>query len=264
MRENNIIAILNIAIRAARKAGITLIKGFEEINNNNNFHLMNEFYKNEFIKKIHELAENDITKIIGISYPLHSVSFKRINKKLNTNHIEWIINTISGTYNYMQGFPHFAMSIAIKIKKITEIAIIYDVLKNELFSAIRGYNAQINGYRLRVKENKKNQFIALNNMSLQNNKILMFIRNNDMNIRFTGSPSLDLAYLSAGRINAYINNNINVWDLAAGSLLIRESGGILTDFDGSNNYEQSKSIVAGHINTVKKILIRIKNYKYST
>lgn len=255
------IPILNIAIRAVRKAGNIIIQGFEKINSD--FNLINNFYKNEFIKKINETAKKEITKIVKSAYPYHSVIFKNISNDIlkNKYQTEWIINTISGINNYIQGFPHFAISIAIKIRNRTEVAVIYDIIKNELFSAIRGKSAQINGYRLRIKKNKKNkQFIAINCLSIQNKKILMLINNNQYNInfRFTGSPALDLAYLSAGRIDAYLDTNENL-DLFAGELLIKESGGIITDFDGSDNYFLSKTIVAGNIDTVKNLLIKIKN-----
>lgn len=246
------IPILNIAIRAVRKAGNLTIQGFEKINHV--FHSHENKYKKYFINKINQSIEREIIKIIFESYPQHSILAKNIGDIIGIDQsVQWIIDPVNGITNYSNGFPHFAMSIAIKVKKRTEVAVIYDAIKNELFSVVRGKNAQINGYRLRVKQTKKlYKSIIISNCIFFKNNV-----NQKIYFRNTGSPSLDLSYLSAGRIDCYIASGLKNWDLVAGELLTRESGGVITDFTGNNNYLSSGNIIAGNVNIVKEVLLLI-------
>lgn len=247
------IPILNIAIRAVRKVENLIIKGFEEINNISNLH--NDKYKINCINKIHYLIENNIIKTILLSYPKHCIFSKKSGYIKSTNQsIQWIIDSINGIVNYTKGFPHFAISIAIKIKNKIEVSIIYDVIKNEIFSAIRGNNAQLNGYRLRVKNTKKLEHSIIGSNFINFNKNIL---NKSIYLRNTGVPSLDLAYLSSGRYDCYIGSNLKIWDIAAGELLVRESGGIITDFQGNNDYILSGNVIAGNAKIVKQLLVLI-------
>lgn len=256
------IPILNIATRAVRQASQLMIEGFEKINNL--FYSYDDEYKNILIKQIVISIEKKMVEVILQSYPNHSINAKNIGNIYGKNKfITWIIDPINGILNYKKGFPFFTISIAIKIKEITEITLIYDAIRNELFSCIRGRNAQINGYRLRINKNKKiNDIILVSNMISLNQKYISILKKNlnkKIELRNTGSPSLNFAYLSSGRIDCYIESNLNIWDITAGELLLRESGGILTDFSGNNNYLLSGNIIAGNIDIVKNILILINN-----
>lgn len=251
------IPILNIAIKAIRKSGNFIIQNFEKINKN---------YKYEYINKIYYLVEKEIIKIILKFYPHHSIFSRNIKKNLNQNNeIKWIIEPINGIINYIKGIPQFSTAIAIMIKNKIEATVIYDCINNELFSAVKGKRAKINNYRSRISKNNNMQdYIILCSNILHNNKskiipIINKLLNKNVSLFSTGSNLLDLAYLSTGKIDICIKVGLDYWELAIGELLVRESGGIITDIDGSENYLKTGNIIAGNVNLVKNILINIQD-----
>ncbi|QJC38141.1 inositol monophosphatase [Enterobacteriaceae endosymbiont of Donacia marginata] len=255
--------MLNIAIRIIRNIGNFIIKNYE-IQSINIFD--SNYDSNIFIKKINKNLINIITKIF---YNIYSKNIIILNKEnffiIKYKKTTWIINPLDGIMNFLKKIPHFSISIAICIKEKTEIALIYDPLKNDLFTAIRGKNAQLNGYKLRCDiYNKENNFLlfALNTnyFFLKKNNINLFnlFKNNLIGIRISGSLSLDLAYLAANKINCYINNNVKNFNyLLAGELIIKESGGLITDFIGNYNYKNSSNILAGNSNIIKLVISNI-------
>lgn len=254
--------MLNIAIRIIRNIGNFIIKNYE-IQSINIFD--NNYDSNIFIKKINKNLVNIITKIF---YNIYSKNIIILNKEnfliIKYKKTIWIINPLDGIINFLKKIPHFSISIAICIKEKTEIALVYDPLKNDLFTAIRGKNAQLNGYKLRCDIHKKNNFLlfALNTnyffLKKKNINLFNLFKNNLISIRISGSISLDLAYLAANKINCYINNNIKNFNfLLAGELIIKESGGLITDFIGNYNYKNSSNILAGNSNIIKLVISNI-------
>ncbi|WMY97672.1 MAG: inositol monophosphatase family protein [Arsenophonus sp.] len=248
--------MLNIAIQAARKAGDFIFK-------NQNFSIMKE-EKILIFNKAQEL----ITRFIHKFYPKHLIITENmLNLLSEKNDIRWIINPIDGVTNFLHNFPHFAVTVAIQIKEKTEFSVIYNPILNELFIAIRGYGVRLNNYRLRIKKNNLLQSIMIA-VNFPNNKgknfqkfhkIIKKLNKKYFNFRYTGSFALDFVYIASGRIDALCFINLNLSNFITGLLFIRESGGIITDLIGGENYIKSRNIIAGHPSIIRKILLEIKN-----
>ncbi|QJC36509.1 inositol monophosphatase [Enterobacteriaceae endosymbiont of Donacia simplex] len=255
--------MLNIAIRIIRNIGNIIIKNYE-MQNANIYN--NNYDSNILIKKINKNLINIITKIF---YNIYSKNIVILNKEnffiFKYKKTIWIINPIDGIINFLKKLPHFSISIAICIQGKTEISLIYDPLKNDLFTAIRGQNAQLNGYKLRCDIYKKKILIfALNTnyffFKKQNINLFELFKKNFISIRISGSTSLDLAYLAANKIDCYINNNVQNFNyLLAGELIIKEAGGLITNFIGHYNYKNSSNMLAGNSNIIKLVMSNIEN-----
>ncbi|QJC29518.1 inositol monophosphatase [Enterobacteriaceae endosymbiont of Plateumaris pusilla] len=258
--------MLNVAIRIIRIIGDFIIKNYETQTTN----IFNkEININIFIEKINKNIKNIILQSF---LSIYSKKIIVLNTKglfiFKYNKTQWILNPLDGIINFIKKIPHFSISIAICIKNKTEISLIYDPLKNDLFTAIRGQDAQLNGYRLRCNNylNNKNLLFAINenfilDKNININLIKLFIKNS-ISFRISGSLALDLAYLASNKINCYISNDIiNFNKFLAGELMIKESGGLITDFLGNYNYKYSQNILAGNSTIIKFVISQIKNIK---
>ncbi len=252
--------ILTIAIRAARKAGNFIAKNYEIPSSIS----INQKKINNFMVNIDHNAEFLIHEVIYKSYPKHTILSKKnielINKDQN---IQWVIDSLSGASNFIRRFPYFSVSIAVRIKNRTEVAVIYDPIHNELFTAIRGQGAQLNGYRLRgsYAKNLNNAILATGFPSQLEEYITPYttiIRKLCMkcvDFRRTGSIALDLAYVASGRMDGFLEMGLKPYNFVAGELIIRESSGLVTDFIGGHNYFNFRNnTVAGNPYIVKMIL----------
>ncbi|QJC29073.1 inositol monophosphatase family protein [Enterobacteriaceae endosymbiont of Plateumaris rustica] len=247
--------MLNIAIRIIRQIGDFILKNYEIQTTNIFNEKMNKNIKNIILQKITNIYSKKI--IIVDKRGIFIFKYKKT---------KWIINPLDGIINFINKLPHFSISIAICIKDKTEISLIYDPLKNDLFTAIRGQYAQLNGYRLRFNNNylnNQNILFALNeNFIFKKNiniNLIKLFMNNLISFRISGSLSLDLAYLAANRINGYISNNMTNFDkFIAGELIIKESGGLITDFSGNCNYKYSQNILVGNSTIIKFFISQIK------
>ncbi|HAS8568408.1 TPA: inositol-1-monophosphatase [Vibrio vulnificus] len=255
--------MLNIAIRAARKAGNHIAKSLENVEK------IESTLKgtNDFVTNVDKEAETIIIDTIKSSYPEHCIVAEEnglINGK--DKDVQWIIDPLDGTTNFVKGLPHFAVSIAVRIKGKTEIACVYDPMLNELFTAQRGAGAQLNNARIRVKQPKDLQgaIIATGFPFKQKQhsesyfKIMsaMFVEVADF--RRAGSAALDLCYVAAGRVDGYFELGLKPWDIAAGELIAREAGAIITDFAGGTEYIKSGNVVASSARGVKSLLKHIR------
>ncbi|EJB8417265.1 TPA: inositol-1-monophosphatase [Vibrio vulnificus] len=255
--------MLNIAIRAARKAGNHIAKSLENVEK------IESTLKgtNDFVTNVDKEAETIIIDTIKSSYPEHCIVAEEnglINGK--DKDVQWIIDPLDGTTNFVKGLPHFAVSIAVRIKGKTEVACVYDPMLNELFTAQRGAGAQLNNARIRVKQPKDLQgtIIATGFPFKQKQhsesyfKIMsaMFVEVADF--RRAGSAALDLCYVAAGRVDGYFELGLKPWDIAAGELIAREAGAIITDFAGGTEYIKSGNVVASSARGVKSLLKHIR------
>ncbi|HDY7483870.1 TPA: inositol-1-monophosphatase [Vibrio vulnificus] len=255
--------MLNIAIRAARKAGNHIAKSLENVEK------IESTLKgtNDFVTNVDKEAETIIIDTIKSSYPEHCIVAEEnglINGK--DKDVQWIIDPLDGTTNFVKGLPHFAISIAVRIKGKTEVACVYDPMLNELFTAQRGAGAQLNNARIRVKQPKDLQgaIIATGFPFKQKQhsesyfKIMsaMFVEVADF--RRAGSAALDLCYVAAGRVDGYFELGLKPWDIAAGELIAREAGAIITDFAGGTEYIKSGNVVASSARGVKSLLKHIR------
>lgn len=255
--------MLNIAVRAARNAGQVVVKAFSQPEN------IEAIQKgsNDFVTNVDREAEAAIIHTIKKSYPEHSIIAEESGEIAGTNpDYQWIIDPLDGTTNLVKGIPHFAVSIALRVKGKTEQAVVYDPIRDELFTATRGNGAQLNGYRIRVGKAKElaGTVLATGFPFKQKHHIepylkmfqSMFIECAD--IRRSGSAALDLAYVAAGRVDGFWEIGLKPWDTAAGELLAKESGAIVTDFVGGHNYENSGNIVVANPRVLKEMLGKIR------
>ncbi|XKM14200.1 inositol-1-monophosphatase [Orbaceae bacterium ac157xtp] len=257
--------MLTIAIRAARKAGNVIIKSYE----NPTSVKVDTKSENDFATNVDRAAESLIVETIKKAYPEHTIIAEEsgVNKGSDAD-TQWIIDPIDGTTNFIRGIPHFAVSIAVRVKGKTEVAVVYNPITNELFTAIRGQGAQLNGYRIRVNGAIKGVDGALLAMALPFKQkqysecyfnVLKLVFERCADVRRAGAASLDLSYIAAGRLDGYFEIGLKPWDIAAGELILREAGGIVTDFAGGTNYFYSGNIVAGTPKVVKEFLSLTQN-----
>ncbi|RXK34237.1 inositol monophosphatase [Arsenophonus endosymbiont of Bemisia tabaci Asia II 3] len=255
--------MLTIAIRAARQAGNFIAKSYEKPDS---IEIMAKG-QNDFVTNIDKKAEQIIIEVIQKSYPTHTIITEESGQILGEkNDIQWVINPVDGTTNFTKRLPHFAVSIAVRINGRTEIAAIYNPMLNELFTAVRGQGAQLNGYRLRIKNNNELEgaiiatgfpFKAKQHSAAYINIIAKLFKK-CADFRRTGSAALDLAYAAADRVDGFFEIGLKPWDFMAGELLVREAGGIVTDFVGGHNYLTSGNLLAGSLRIVKKMVLEMQ------
>lgn len=254
--------MLNIAVRAARAAGNVISVNFDDSSNIS----VSEKSKNDLVTNVDRECEKLICETILKAYPNHCVRGEEFGIVGNeASDYEWVIDPLDGTTNFYKGIPHIAVSIGLRVKGVTTVGVVFDPIRNELFTAARGEGAQLNGRRIRVGEahnldgaiiatafpHRKRAFLT------EYNKILNRVFNKCADIRRAGTASLDLAYVAAGRIEGYFELCLYPWDFCAGELLVREAGGIVTDFSGGTNYYQSGHIVCGNPAIIKALIREI-------
>jgi myo-inositol-1(or 4)-monophosphatase len=254
--------MLNIAVRAARTAGNIIVRGFEARDD-----LKPERKgENDFVTRIDREAEQAIISKIKQSYPEHSFVGEEGGIVEGDESFKWIIDPLDGTTNFIKGIPHFAVSIALMHKGRLDQAVVFDPIRGELFTASRGGSAQLNGFRIRASNNRElSNSILATGFPFKNKQALpeymnsfekIFTQCGD--IRRCGSAALDLAYVAAGRYDGYWERGVKAWDIAAGELLVRESGGLVTDFSGGNDPMNKGEIVAGSPKVVQALVKHLK------
>ena len=239
---------MNVMVKACRKAAKTIIRDFGEIENLQvSLKGPGDFVTN-CDKKVEKILIDELQK----ARPNYSILSEEIGKVTNDDSFKWIIDPIDGTANFLHGVPHFAISIGLEHNKEIICGIIYDPIKDEMFTAEKGNGSYLNNQRMRVSSRSKlkdciiftggpkrdstDRELALKEYSNFSLKVLVPIRK-------LGSAALDMAYVAAGRCDGFWQRNLNYWDIAAGIILVKEAGGFVTDFNGKNEYIQNKSIL---------------------
>ena len=255
--------MLNIAVRAARVAGSLIVRGFE-----NRDDLVKQVKgANDFVTQIDKDAEMAIIHKIKQSYPEHSFLGEESGETTGeSTEFQWVIDPLDGTTNFIKGIPHFAVSIALLHKGRLDQGVVFDPIRGELFTASRGQGAQLNGYRIRAsKARDLSETVLATGLPFKNKTQYAdyAIRLNKIfhhcgDIRRAGSAALDLAYVAAGRHDGYWERGIKPWDIAAGELLVREAGGLVTDFSGNNDPLYKGEIVAGSVKVVQGLVKHLK------
>lgn len=268
-------AQLNIAKRAARRAGQIISQAsssFTTLDANavNKLNLQSKA-ANDWVTEIDKKAENTILDTLRDAYPDHGFLGEEsglIEGQGEGQDYLWVIDPLDGTTNFIRGIPHYAVSIALKVKGQLEVAVVYDPIKNEEFTALRGKGARLNDKRIRVSQIKslegallgtgfpflerqqayrKNYLAMLDDLTLQT-----------AGIRRLGVASLDLAYVAAGRLDGFWEYGLMEWDMAGGALLITEAGGLIGEFSGGHNHLKSGNVVCGNPKIFKAILQNIR------
>ena len=244
-------ANINVMVNACRKASKHIIRDFGEIEKLQTSIKGPGDFVTMTDKKVEEILIEELRK----ARPKYSVLSEEIGEIKNddSEDFKWIIDPIDGTSNFLHGIPHFAISLALENKKEIICGIVFDPIKNEIFSAEKGNGAYLNNQRMRVsarkklkdclivtggpRQNHQNKEVCMEEYKKFSSKVLIPIRK-------MGSASLDMAYVAAGRCDGFWQRNLNYWDIAAGVLLVKEAGGYVTDFSGKDKYIENKTILA--------------------
>lgn len=254
--------MLNIAVRAARVAGNIITRGFE----NRDDLALESKGQNDFVTRIDKEAEQAIISKIKQSFPDHSFVGEEGGVVEGSDEFKWVIDPLDGTTNFVKGIPHFCVSIALMHKGRLDQAVVFDPIRGELFTASRGAGAQLNGFRIRASQNKElgGSILAtafpFKDKSNAAASITTFshIFAECGDVRRSGSAALDMAYVAAGRYDGYWERGIKPWDIAAGELLVREAGGLVTDYAGGNDPMHKGEIVAGNPKLVQQLVKHLK------
>ena len=250
---------LNIANSAARSAGNMIVRSLERLD----VLKMTEKGQNDFVTEVDQKSEKIIIDAIRKNYPHHAILAEESGELSGGNdEIVWIIDPLDGTTNFIHGFPHFCISIAVKYKGRVEHGLICDPVRQETFTASRGAGAQLNNRRIRVsaQANLKGALLGTGFPYREGQNFDAYIRNLQTlmpqvsGIRRAGSAALDLAYIAAGRLDGFWEYNLAPWDIAAGSLMVLEAGGMVSDTQGGENYLDSGNIIAGNLKIFKAML----------
>lgn len=255
--------MLNIAVRAARAAGTIIARNSDKIDTLD----IAQKSANDYVSEVDKNAEQEIIYTLKKAYPDHAFLAEESGKH-DGNEYEWIIDPLDGTTNFLHGFPQYAVSIALRHKGRLDQAVIYDPLRDELFTASRGGGAQLNGRRLRVT-NRKDLRGALLGTGIPFREshevwtdnyfeMMKALIPGSAGIRRAGSAALDLAYLAAGRIDGFWELDLNIWDIAAGVLIIEEAGGLVSGIRGNPNHLETGHIVGGNPRIFKSLLQKIQ------
>ena len=218
---NSISPNLNLMIKACEKASKILIRDFGELENLQVSKKGPKDFVTNSDKKTEKVLINELTK----NKKKYSILSEEIGFiKNDDNDYIWVIDPIDGTTNFLHGIPHFCISIGLKFRDEIISGIIFDPIKNEIFFAEKNQGAFFNNHRIRVSKRKN-----LDECLFATNKNGLSFT--DLNSRIFGSAALDLAYVAAGRIDGYFQNGLNLWDIAAGTLIVKEAGGIVNNYD---------------------------------
>ncbi|MBK7249680.1 MAG: inositol monophosphatase [Gammaproteobacteria bacterium] len=240
--------LLNIAVRAARRAGEVIVRSLVRLESLQ----VATKGRNDFVSEVDHAAEREIMTIIRRSHPDHAFLAEESGRTGESDTL-WIVDPLDGTTNFLHGFPVFAVSIACQIRGRLEHAVVYDPMRQELFTASRGSGAHLDNRRMRVSRQRtlEGALVATGFPYRANTRyvdaylgMLKTVMERAAGIRRPGAAALDLAYVAAGRVDGFWEIGLSPWDTAAGTLLITEAGGRIGTLAGGE-YRQGGNVVAG-------------------
>ena len=251
----------NIAVRAARQAGKLLLRYYGQVDAKS----VSEKGRNDFVSEVDRAAEAAILEVIRKAYPHHAILAEESGETAG-NEFQWIIDPLDGTTNYLHGFPQFSVSIGLRHRGQLESAVVYDPMREEMYTADRGGGAFLNDRRIRVTQRKDLHGALLGtgipfrdqrHLDVYLAMMKALIRDT-AGIRRPGSAALDFAYLAAGRVDGFWELGLSPWDFAAGVLLVREAGGCVTDLGGGERFFETGNVVAGGLKVHQAMLREIE------
>ncbi len=240
--------LLNIAVGAARRAGDVIVRSLDRVG----ALTVSEKGRNDFVSEVDRAAEQVLIAAIRKAYPSHGFLAEESGAQAGDDYT-WVIDPLDGTTNFLHGFPQFAVSIACRHRGRAEVAVVFDPTRGELFTAERGAGTQLDGRRLRVSQRAglEGALVGTGFPYRENRKwlkpylaMLENVMNATAGVRRPGAASLDLAYVAAGRLDAFWEVGLSPWDTAAGNLLITEAGGRVGDFTGGE-YRDGGHLLVG-------------------
>ncbi|MCZ6666254.1 MAG: inositol monophosphatase family protein [Gammaproteobacteria bacterium] len=249
--------MLNIAVRAARRAGTIIVQSqrrLDEVKFERKGH-------HDYVSQVDRDAESAIIDTLSTAFPDHQILAEESGSSGQSDHV-WIIDPLDGTLNFLHGYPQFAVSIALTVKGRLDQAVVYDPMRDELFTASRGAGAQLNGRRIRVTKclQLDNALLATGFAVRRKSEMracldsLGHMLGHCADVRRAGAAALDLAYVACARLDGFWEFGLKPWDVAAGSLLIQESGGLVGDTEGGEAHVERGDIVAANPKLFRQIL----------
>lgn len=242
--------MVNTAVKAAREAGNQIVRQYGRMDRVR----VSAKGLNDFVSDVDRQAEDTIVRVLLGAYPDHGILAEESGRREGSDpdHV-WIIDPLDGTTNFLHELPHFAVSIALKSRGRLTAAVIYDPMRQELFTAHRGGGATLDGKKIRVRAASSLQGRLIGTgfpfkyPAWRDTYLDMFraVSARAGDLRRAGSAALDLAYVACGRLDGYWELGLAPWDLAAGALLVREAGGIVADFSGEDGSLENGQVVAG-------------------
>jgi myo-inositol-1(or 4)-monophosphatase len=244
--------MLNIAVKAARAAGALINRAALDLE------LVQVSNKgpNDFVSEIDHAAEQVIIETLLQAYPGHGILAEesgRTHGAKNSDYI-WIIDPLDGTTNFLHGFPVYAVSIALAYRGVVQQAVVYDPSRNDLFYASKGRGAFLNDRRLRVSKRIRiaDALIGTGFPFRKGDNFKRYVKMFEdvmqqcAGLRRPGAAALDLCYVAAGYYDGFFETGLNPWDIAAGSLMITEAGGLIGNFTGESDYLYQREVAAGN------------------
>jgi myo-inositol-1(or 4)-monophosphatase len=248
---------VNVAVRAARAAGQIILRHMNRLESL----AVVEKQQLDFASEVDRLAEAEIIRELRRAYPKHAILAEE-SGATGKSKSTWVIDPLDGTHNYLRGFPHFCVSIALVEHGDPIVGVVLDPLRNEIFTASKGDGAFLNDRRIRVgkRDGLEGALLATGfpfrqraHLDAQIGMTRALLREAE-DLRRTGSAALDIAYVAAGRIDGFYEIGLQPWDMAAGVLLVREAGGKHCDFVGRDGMPESGNLLAGNIRVVDAMI----------
>ncbi|MEO7030795.1 MAG: inositol monophosphatase family protein [Herbaspirillum sp.] len=244
--------MLNTAIKAARRAGNIINRASSDLD----LLKITQKQHNDFVTEVDQGAETAIINILHTAYPDHAFLAEESGPSANLHDDQeyvWIIDPLDGTTNFIHGFPQYCVSIALQYRGQITQAVVYDPTRNDLFTATKGAGAFLNEKRIRVgrRDRLSDGLIGTGFPFRESDNIDEYLRvfkvmtQSCAGMRRAGAAALDLAYVAAGRLDGFFEKTLKPWDIAAGSLLITEAGGLIGDFSGESDYLYHGDVLAG-------------------
>ena len=255
--------MLNTAVKAARRAGASINRA----SLNGGFEVQSK-RANDFVTEVDKAAEAAIIGIVKQAYPEHAILAEESGEDAGgaKNEYTWVIDPLDGTTNFIHGFPQYCVSIGIRYRGQIAHAVIYDPVKNELFTGSKGRGAFLNDRRVRVTKCAHLRdgligtgfpFKELTRLDLYTKQLRTMMKSS-AGVRRAGAAALDLAYVACGRLDGFWEMGLSKWDMAAGSLLVKEAGGLVGGLKGEDDWYESGDIVAGPPTVFAQLIDAIK------
>jgi len=241
--------MLNIGIRAARAAGNVITRHMDRVDTLQ----IDQKQRNDFVSEVDRSAEAEIINVLHKAYPDHGIIGEESGQLFDEkSEYQWIVDPLDGTTNFLHGYPYFSVSIALQHKNRIDQGVIYNPVSQELFTASRGDGAWLDNKRLRVsKEGKMDKALIGSSFPYREGQDLAFYQETlrqfteqSGGVRRAGSAALDLANVAAGRLDGLWMYGMQSWDVAAGALMVREAGGLVTDFSGGDTWLSGGQLIA--------------------
>ena len=258
--------MLNVAIRAARAAGAIINRAALDVEAVR----ISQKNINDFVTEVDHASEAAIIEALLTAYPHHGIHAEesgRTHGNQQSDHV-WIIDPLDGTTNFIHGFPVYCVSIALAVKGRVEQAVVYDPTRNDLFTATRGRGAYLNDRRIRVsKRTQLNQSLVATGFPFRKGddfptylKMMGDVMQRTAGLRRPGAAALDLAYVAAGYTDGFFETGLKPWDVAAGSLLVTEAGGLIGNFSGESGHIEQPECLAGNPRVYAQLVALLHKY----